>query len=180
MKRKEITFRKMAMAVPAALAGTGTYALFTVGVFSDPMGSDFFGAVIISAFIYFFWLVGWHSAVRLGPDGVRVDNFLVHHFIPWGELADISVGRGLEFRLYNGRIVRSLMYGGSLIGAILGYKRTRRIAIRMRTVSTEMAATALQTREPLAYHVRYRIPPWPLLVILMATELAAVLAMATR
>lgn len=180
MKHKEITFRKMVMTVPAVFAGAGMYTALVVGAFSNPMGSDFIGAVIISAFIYFFWLIGWHSAVRLDAVGVRVDNFIVRHLIPWEELADIAVGSGLEFRLRNGGKVRSLMYGGSLIGMILGYKYTRRVAARMRTATAEMAAAAPKAREPLAYQSRYYVSPWPPLAILAATEVVAVLALTTR
>jgi hypothetical protein len=143
MKQKEIAFRKMVITVPAVLAGTGTFIAFAAIAFTHGNGSDFFGAVIISGFIYFFWLAGWHSAVRLGPAGVQVDNIAVRTFIPWEELSDIAVGSGLEFRLRDGGRVQSLMYGGgSLVGVTLGYRYTRKVAEKIRAVSAEMIAAA--------------------------------------
>ena len=180
MKQKEIAFRKMVMTVPAVLAGTGTYIAFAVGAFSNPMIADVPGAFIFDAFIYFFWLIGWHSAVRLGPDGVRVDNFAVRHFIPWEELSDITVGSGLEFRLRNGGKVQSLMYGGSLIGMILGYRNTRKVAAKMRKASAEMIAAAPAAPRPPACSSRFCVSPWPPLAILAATEIVAVLALTLR
>lgn len=134
----------------------------------------------MSAFIYFFWLIGWHSAVRLDPAGVRVDNIVVRHFIPWEELSDIAVGSGLEFRLRNGSKVQSLMYGGSLIGMILGYRYTRKVAAKMLTASAEMVAAAPAVPGPLVYRSRFYVSAWPPLVILAATEIVAVLALTIR
>ena len=58
------------------------------------MESDFVGAVIISAFIYFFWLIGWQSSVRVVDAGVIVDNLFIRHFIPWGDLSELKVEMG--------------------------------------------------------------------------------------
>jgi hypothetical protein len=180
MKQQEIAFRKMVITVPAVLAGTGVFIGFAAIAFTHGNSSDFFGAVIISGFIYFFWLVGWHSAVRLGPAGVRVDNIVVRTFIPWEELRDIAVGSGLEFRLRDGGKVQSLMYGGSLIGMILGYRYTRKVAEKMRAVSAEMIAAAPAAPGPLAYRSRFYASPWPPLVILAALEVIAAVALTTR
>ncbi len=181
MKSKEFTFRKPVLCVPASMAIAGIFIAWVVATFSAPRVSDLSGALIFSTFMYFFWLVGWHSAVRIDGTGVRVDNFLVRHYIPWGELADIAVGSGLEFRLRDGGKVFSLMYGGSIIGHVLGYKYTRRVVARMCAAQQEMLSNVHdETREPLAYNSRYYVAPWPPVVILAATELIAVLALATR
>jgi hypothetical protein len=180
MKQKGIAFRKMVITEPAVLAGTGTYIAFAVAAFSNPLISDVPGAFIFGAFIYFFWLVGWNSAMRLGPAGVRVDNIVVRTFIPWEELSDIAVGSGLEFRLRDGGKVQSLIYGGSLIGMILGYRYTRKVAEKIRAVSAEMIAAAPALPGPPAYSSRFYVSAWPPLVILAATEVVAVLALTTK
>lgn len=177
MRTREIVFRKMAICVPATLAGIGVYATFVAAAFSNPNTSDVLGAFIMSAFVYFFWLVGWHSAVRIDVIGIRVDNFLVRHCIPWEELVDIAVGNGVEFRLRDGEKVFSLMYGGSLMGKILGYKHTRRVAVRMCAARQEMLTMVREAREPLTYSSRFHVSPWPPLVIFAAMELIAVLAL---
>ncbi len=86
MERQGRTFRKLAFTASSSLAGAGVFLAFVVGAFSDPNGSVIFGAFVISLFMYFFWLIGWHSAVRIDGQGIRVDNFMVRHYIPWGEL----------------------------------------------------------------------------------------------
>src|ERR1700692_792812 len=112
------TFRNWALSgfasVGMAVVGVSMVIMVTHGV------NDLFaGAIIFSLFVYFFWLLGWHSAVRLDREQVIVDNLLVRHVIPWGELSEIGVGNGLFFRLRDGRIVGSIMYGGSVMGALL-------------------------------------------------------------
>lgn len=181
MKRREVRFRKVGLCVAASLAGAAMLVVWMVAAFSNPGLSDMPGAVIFSVFIYFFWLVGWQSAVRMDSVGIRVDNFLVRHYIPWGELADIVVGNGLEFRLRNGDKVHSLMYGGSIIGQAMGYSYTRGVASRMQAARQEMLPEACgESSEPVAYHSRFYMAPWPPMVILAVTELIAVLALATK
>jgi hypothetical protein len=177
---KPVAFRNLVMVVPALLAGAATFVFFIVAAFSNPMISDLPGAFIFDGFIYFFWLIGWHTAVRLGPAGVTVDNLLKRDLIPWEELSDIAVGSGLEFRLRDGGKVGSLMYGGSLIGMISGYPYTRKVAARMLDASAELIAAAPETAGPLEHSSRFYLSPWPPLVILAATELVAVLALTIR
>jgi len=181
MKKREYTFRKGALCVTASLACIGVFIAFTIGAVSDANGSFIFGAFVLSLFMYFFWLLGWQSAVRIDSYGVRVDNLLFRHYIPWGDLADIGVGGGLEFRLCNGGKVFSLMYGGSIIGQVLGDRYTKRVAARMRAACQDVSAKAdAEVGEPLAYNSRFYMEPWPPVVILVAMELVAVLGLVTR
>jgi hypothetical protein len=98
------------------------------------------GTIGFAAFVYFFWLLGWHSAVRLGRRGMVVDNLLVRHMIPWDSLEFIGVGSGLIIRLRDGTTVGSLMYGGSLLGQLLGYRYTRKVAAKMNAAREELQA----------------------------------------
>jgi hypothetical protein len=181
MRKREFRFRKMALCVPGSIACAGSFIVFGVIAFSYPRASDIAGAVIFSVFAYFFWLVGWQSAVRMDSVGVKVDNFLVRHYIPWWELADIAVGSGLEFRLRNGDRIHSLMYGESIIGQAMGYGYTHRVASRMQAVRQEMLSEARsESSGPLMYNSRFYMAPWPPVVILAASELIAVLALVTK
>jgi hypothetical protein len=51
----------------------------------------------MSLFAWFFWLVGWHSAVRMDAAGVVVDNLIIRNSIPWSALQAIQVAGGLKF-----------------------------------------------------------------------------------
>jgi hypothetical protein len=137
----------------------------------------FAGAIGFSLFGYFFWLLGWHSAVRLDRYGVIVDNLLVRHVIPWGELSEIEVGNGLFFRLRDDRMVGSIMYGGSVMGALLGYRYTRKVAARMRAARDELLTGTVELPTSDGYVRRIGFSPWPPLVILALMEAIASLSL---
>jgi hypothetical protein len=167
---KAITFRKPALSVFAS--ADLAVAVTVMAVVVAKHARDLFtGAIVVSLFAYLFWLVGWHSAVRLVRNGVIVDNLLVRHVIPWGELEEIRIGHGLVFRLRDGQQIGSVMYGGSVIGAILGYRYTRKVAARMnaawdgtRAGSPELAAPGDSYRRVSGFSA------WPPLVILAVME----------
>jgi hypothetical protein len=175
-----MTFRKPALSVFAsagiAVAVTGMAAMVANGV------QDLFAAaIVVSLFAYLFWLVGWHSAVRLGRDGVIVDNLLMRHVIPWGELAEIGMGNGLVFRLRDGQRVGSVMYGGSVIGAILGYRYTRKVADRMNAARDGIRASSAEHEAQEAGYRRVAgFSVWPPMVIVATTEAIAALSLLAR
>src|SRR5258708_34153952 len=107
-----MTFRKAALSVFAS-AGIAVAVAVMAAMVANDVQDLFAGAIVVSLFAYLFWLVGWHSAVRLSRNGVSVDNLLLRHVIPWDELAEIGVGNGLVFRLRDGTRIGSVMYGGS-------------------------------------------------------------------
>jgi hypothetical protein len=137
----------------------------------------FAGAFFFSLFVYFFWLLGWHSAVRLDRERLIVDNLLVRHVIPWGELSEIGVGNGLFFRLRDGRQIGSIMYGGSVIGALLRYRYTRQVAARMRAARDGLLAGASELPPSDGYVQRISFSPWPPLLILALMEAIASLSL---
>lgn len=179
MPHRERAFRKGYLSAVFLAAAAAFAAVFAIAAISHPNGSDPLGAAIISVFVYALWLLSWQSAVRMGPSGVVVDNLLMRHVIPWADLADIQVGAGLEFRLREGRTVRPLIFGGSLIGQVLGYRYTRRVAERMR--ATWAVLSALETDAPPdsgGYRCHVHVNPWSPLAILACLEAVAVLALA--
>jgi hypothetical protein len=175
-----ITFRKPALSVfpsvgilvvvagMAAMAANGVRDLFA-------------GAAGFSLFAYLFWLVGWQSAVRMGQNGVIVDNLLVRHVIPWGQLEEIGVRNGLVFRLRDGQQVGSVMYGGSVIGAILGYRNTRKVVARMNAARDDIRVGSSERSVPDGgYRRETGFTPWPPLVILAVMEGIATLSLAAK
>jgi hypothetical protein len=170
------TFRKWAL---TAFAGAG-FALAVGGMLAVVISHArdlFYGAPFNALFAYFFWLVGWHSAVRLDREQVIVDNLLVRHVIPWGELSEIGVGNGLFFRLRDGRMVGSIMYGGSVIGALLRYRYTRGVAARMRAARDELLAGTSELPSSDGYVQRIGFSPWPPLLIVALMEAIASLSL---
>jgi hypothetical protein len=93
--KSELVFRKPLFYVIAVCVAVGCLAAFIVGAISNPNGSWFFGAVIFTAFVYFFWLIGWQSAVRVSNAGIIIDNLLFRNYIPWGDVLEIKGGNGL-------------------------------------------------------------------------------------
>jgi hypothetical protein len=118
MAPSAVAYRKpwfTAMAVVGVVGSSGAFAGISL---AHPNGSDLFGAVILSLFAWFFWLVGWHSAVRMDAAGVVVNNLFVRHAIPWSALEAIQASGGLRFLLRDGTSVGCLMYGGSLAACL--------------------------------------------------------------
>jgi hypothetical protein len=177
-----ITFRKPALTVFAwigmSIVTTG-YAV--AAILPKPSTGTFIAAVVFALFVYVMWLVGGHSAVRMGQDGVIVDNLLARHVIPWGELAEIDVGNGLVFRLRGGGHIGSVMFGGSVIGALLGYRYTRSVAERMNAAREEILhqlgprpVTGGGYRRVLGFS------PWPPLAIVAVMEAIASLSVLVK
>lgn len=165
----ERVFRKPALTLFAACG----FALMTGGfiaVLVNKTQGIFGGAVIFAAFAYFFWLIGWQSAVRIRSSGIVVDNLLVRHCASWQEISEIQAGNGLEIRLRDGRRLGSLTFGGSIIGLVTGYRYTRAIAAKMRTARDELTPSETGSSSGLAPYSRRInfsiVPPVVILVIM--------------
>jgi hypothetical protein len=181
MSPKAVVYRKPWFTAVGVLGVAGPAGAFAGIALSHPNGSDAFGAVIMSLFAWFFWLIGWHSAVRMDAAGVVVDNLLVRNTIPWPALQDIRVVGGITFRLRDGATVGCLMYGGSLAGLLTGSPYLRRVAARMRETQAELSPGAAQAPPELTASLgRWHVSPWPPLLILATLELIAVLALIIR
>jgi hypothetical protein len=57
--------------------------------------------------------------------GIQVINFFSCVELPANNIAEIRSSQGLVFHTTNGKLVRCLPYGASLIGGLLGYRRAR-------------------------------------------------------
>lgn len=65
----EFTFRKTALLLFAA-GGAGLTIVILLVLDFKPVRGTFGGAVVFAAFLYLFWLLGWHSKVRMDSAGV--------------------------------------------------------------------------------------------------------------
>ena len=177
---KEFRFCKVPLAFFCLLACAGLAAFFVVACFSKPNDSDPLGAVILSIFTYFFWLMG-RSSVRMNNEGVIIDSFLIRTRIPWSDLADISVGYGLEFRFRSGGKAGSIMYGGSLLGKLTGDRYLKRVAARMQDARKEITSRLPEAvGVPQTTTSGYHASLWPPTMILGLMEIIAVLAIVAK
>jgi hypothetical protein len=130
--KSEFVFRKPLLCGIATIVIAGCLAFFVVAAVSTPNGSEFFGAIILSAFIYFFYLLGWQTCVRVVAAGVVVDNLCYRNFIPWHELSRVQSRSGLLIVTRGGQRIGSLAYGGSIIGLFTGNRQARAVAEKSR------------------------------------------------
>ena len=98
---KPVSFRKPAMTMFGVTALAGLVALYIVVAFgAKQLGAGVFAVAAVNSLgLYVIWVIAPHSAVRMYANGVAVDNALLKHVIPWGDLAEIGVRDGLFFRL---------------------------------------------------------------------------------
>jgi hypothetical protein len=177
---REMVFRKPYLTAFSVAGAVFIVVIFAVAAFAIKQASIFWVALIFTGGAYFFWLLGWQSAVRVTTSGVIVDNLLVRHVVPWNALSEVGVRSGLAVRLKDGTIVTSLTFGGSLIGVMLGYRYTRGVAARIKEACARMQAEAPDLVPSAGYRYGFYATPWPLLVILTIMEVIAVIALFSK
>jgi hypothetical protein len=169
---------------PVVFRATGLFAFGWVGLAgialgfgvaaSDIGGGGTFGAaVLIAAVSYVFWLVCCSSSVRMDRSGMIVDDALTRHVIPWPDLRQIKVAGGMVIEVWGGPYIRPKMYGGSLFGAVTGYRQQRKVAARMNAAWQRLQASAPTPQSPAHYAQRTALSPWPPLVVLVVMEAIA-------
>lgn len=177
MPQQDTILRKATLTILSWTAIAFAYALVAVLAASSGVGPGIFAyTVIFAAFAYLFWLAGWKSAIRILPDRVVVDNFLMRHSIPWTALAYVRIGSGIEFRIDDETIVRSAMYAGSLTGTAAGYPGLRPVAARLEAIRAEKVQFSIAQMIEDNYVSWYDFSFWPPIVILATMELVAVVA----
>jgi hypothetical protein len=104
----------------------------------------------------------------------------MRHEISRNGLSDIRIGYGLTFGLWNGGEVGSVMFGGSVMGAVIGYKYTEKIAERMRQYRNQILADGPELPAFGGYRSRFHLPWTPLLAILAIFEVIATIAVLAK
>jgi hypothetical protein len=165
------TFRKASLATCASLG----MLVPVIGILATAFrwgrvaSGIFLAALIMTPLAYALWLLA-SSAVRIGKDGVIVDNLLMRHIIPWHNVIDIAVDNGLVIRVFNGPNVGSIMYGGSVLGALSGYTLTERACARMNAKRKEILSSGIPPEGNKPYRRIIHFSPWPPLIILAVLE----------
>jgi hypothetical protein len=179
VQERPVVFRSTGL-VAFGWAGLAVIALLFGRLAASGIGGgSIFGiAVLIAAISYVSWVICCSSSVRMDRSGMIVDDVLTRHVIPWTELRQIEVAGGMVIELRGGSNIRPGMYGGSLYGAVTGYRRQRKVAARMNA-----ARRRLQASEPAPPSAQYTqktaLSLWPPLVILAVLKaIAAVGVMA--
>ena len=170
-----VVFRKPSLTTFAVLG----MLVLTIGVIAGALKPHdhgvMFGAVPLSLIVYILWLVA-SSGVRIDSRGITVHNLLMRHVVPWHELAEITAANGLIIRLRDETEIGSIMYGGSLLGALFGTPFTHRACARMNAKRREILAAATPG-EGGTYRRSIHFSPWPPLVILVVLEALASLSL---
>lgn len=148
---------------------------------SDVGGGGAFGAaVLIAAGSYLVWLICCSSSVRMNRSGMIMDDVLIRHVIPWAQLRQIKVAGGMVIEVWGVPYIRPKMYGGSLYGAVTGYRRQREVAARMNAAWQRLQASPATPQSPAHYVQRTALSLWPPLMILVAMEVIAAVAVLAR
>jgi hypothetical protein len=91
-----------------------------------------FGAFVVTLVITFLWALGWHSAIRFTPTRVSVTKFLVTTSVAWADVTAVTIGYGLAIQLRDDSALKSVQFGGSLIGEFTRYPSYRPAASILR------------------------------------------------
>ena len=153
------------------LAGIG----FAFGLAASDIGGGgtFGAAALIAVCGYLLWLICCSSSVRMDRSGMIVNDVLVRHVIPWADLRQVKVAGGMVIEVAGGPHIRPKMYGGSLYGAVTGYRQQGKVAARMNAAWQRFQANGLTPQSPAQYAQRTALSPWPPLLILVAMEAIA-------
>jgi hypothetical protein len=156
------------------------FYLFYLGASSIGGGGTFGIAIIVGLGTYGVWLIGCRSSVRMNKSGMIVDDVLTRHVIPWGDLQRIEVRGGLIFEVRGIPTIRMLMFGGSLYGAVSGYRQQRKVAARMNAARQRLQASRPVAQPPEHYARKTMFSPWPPLMIVAAMEVVAAIGVLAR
>lgn len=154
----------------AGLAGVFIVVIVSIGVTVLPRPGEhgaFVGGAVPSGVAWLLWVLGWWTKVAVSPDGVVIDNVIVRHVISAAQFDRFVLDYGTWVRAKDGRRFYLFGYGGSLLGAITGYRSQRRVLARMETAAAMIANNA----DPYArYRICVKIPWWPLPALLILLE----------
>ena len=121
-----------------------------------------------------------NSSVRMNRSGMFVTDVLTRHVIPWTELRQIEVAGGMVIELRGGSSIRPAMYGGSLYGAVTGYRRQRKVAARMNATRERFQTSEPTPQSPARYTQKTALSPWPPLLLLVVMEAIAALGVLAK
>ncbi|WP_157407343.1 PH domain-containing protein [Actinomadura atramentaria] len=89
--------------------------------------------VIVALVHWYASMFGWGGRLVATPHALLVRNVFIEHRIPWDRINGVGLDQGLGISLIDAgggeRTVRSLLFGSSMIGDLLGYPTYRRAVV---------------------------------------------------
>lgn len=164
MNGDRVVFRHRGMVV-AFVLGSAFLLLLSPLAWAQADAGNVVGVAVMSAVLWFVWAVGWGSKVVISEPGVVVVNGFVRHELPWPVFGDFEVDGGLTVARADGSELGVLSYGGSLAGAMNGYRMMTRTRDEM-AAACDRFRVAAGTSE--GGYRRRITTSWPVLVIYLA------------
>uniref|UniRef100_UPI000A9022CA hypothetical protein n=1 Tax=Microtetraspora fusca TaxID=1997 RepID=UPI000A9022CA len=118
-------------------------------------------AGVAAVLLWIVIMIAWTSNIGVSDRGITATNLLVRHRVPWNVISSIRLDDGMVIHLTDGRKVGSIQFGGSLGGALLGYRSQRKYVERLNEALAESRKAASAVGE---YRMRVRIPAGPLIM----------------
>lgn len=105
------------------------------------------GTIVFTAIAILLWSITWLSSIKVESESLVIRNMFFITEVPWSQVQDVRLGNGLEIILRDGTELRSIQFGGSLMGALTGYptyrKSAKRLQWALRDYSREKSNPAL-------------------------------------
>lgn len=171
MVRNEVVFRRPPLTILATVAMIGIGGLVPYTVLSQPgiYWQTYLGVLVFVGLEYLFWLIGWHSAIRVSGGTLIVDNALLRHRIPLSGIS-VRVEDGLQIVAADGGRIGSISFGGSAIGGMSGYRHARRVADRIKTEIVRNRARVVNSGYSAKRATKFHLPWIPLLGLTVLFE----------
>jgi hypothetical protein len=180
-RRADVAFRHGAMVAVFVIANLVFVPfMLSAAVSAHKQPGVMVGIAVVSALLWGIWVASCQSKVVIGPGGITVDSLFLRRFIPWDQFTGINADGGLSFELKDGTEISTISHGGSLLGAVTGYRGLQRVRNQMlaacakyRSTQPDGGQVARHGHEPVR---QVRVAWWPLLAYLGPLEAVAIIA----
>lgn len=100
-------------------------------LFTQQDNSAYVGGLVGAFICWLIWSLGISGKVVFSDAGVRVDNFLISHRVSWKDFGSFELDSGIWLTKRDGSRIWLIGYGGSLIGALTGYRAMRKSLVTL-------------------------------------------------
>lgn len=174
---QEITVRNKTKAMGAIVLGSvaaGGILIATLVAFVKGNTAAVFVGPAIGGFVFYVnWLIGWRATIRLGSEGIVVENCIIRYMVPWRLGRQFIVKSGIQLRLLDGRIISTWAFQGSLGAQLNGYTAFKPIRDRLQSESDKIVFSRSIGDTSAEYHWRLQLPDWWILVAVIGASEAA-------
>lgn len=149
--RAELLGRWNSFVIILMAAGILGAYIFAWGVIAKdlltPIGELFSTTLPLGLAVAIFVLLIGVRVVGTSTGTIDVVNLLVTRRIPLNDVAAVSGATGLRIATKSGRLVRSLAYGQSPIGEMIGYPRSKKAALKITRYCSQELAPGVATED---------------------------------